>query len=136
MAKWIKEEPEAYLEALVEDDPIEAVAVICRSHLGGVTFQRSAMIEGVMRDVLRCGAPWGQAAQTLSSHYDENWNSAAVKEQLDELVARRHRIAHSADLKENGAGTQPILRAYVVRATVVITAVGNAVQEVITTDFP
>jgi hypothetical protein len=136
VAKWIKEEPEAFLAALVEDDPVEAVAVLCRAQLGSLTFQRSAMIEGVLRDVLLCGPPWVQAAETLSGHYEEDWDGGAVKEQLDEFVTRRHRIAHSGDLKPNGSGTQPIQRPYVERATVVITAVGKAVHEVITADLP
>jgi hypothetical protein len=136
VAKWVREEPEAYVAALVEDDPVEAVAALCRAQLGGVTFQRSAMIEGVMRDVLRCPPPWDQAAQTLAGHYDEEWNVKTVKEQLDEFVKRRHRIAHSGDLKPKGSGTQPIQRPYVERATVVITAVGKAVHEVIAADFP
>jgi hypothetical protein len=136
VAKWIKDEPEAYLAALVEDDPVEAVAVLCRSQLGTMTFQKSVMIEGVMRDVLLSAPPWSQAAEALSRHYDEEWDAEAVKAQLDEFVTRRHRIAHSGDLKLDGSGTQPIQGPYVERATVVITALGKAVHEVIAADFP
>jgi hypothetical protein len=125
VAKWIKEEPEAYLAALVEEDPVERVAVLCREQLGAITFQRSAMIEGVMRDVLRCDPPWSQAAETLADHYEEDWDEDEVKEQLDEFVARRHRIAHSGDVRPNSSATQPIQRPYVERGTIVIIAVGT-----------
>ena len=133
--KWIKEDPEAFLAALVEDDPVEALAVLCRAKLGALTFQRSAMIEGVMHDVLGCGPPWDEAAEILSKDGEE-WDAEQVKERLDEFVTRRHRIAHSGDVKPNSTGTQPIQLRYVERATLVIAAVGDAVDGVVRADFP
>jgi hypothetical protein len=132
--KWIKEEPEAFLGALVEDDPVEALAVLCRSKLGTLTFQRSAMIQGVMRDVLGCEAPWDDAAEILSRDGGA-WDAERVTARLDEYVERRHRIAHSGDVKPNSTGTQPIQRPYVERATELIEAVGEAVVVVIAADF-
>jgi hypothetical protein len=52
-----------------------------------------------------------------------------VTEKLDEIVERRHRIAHSGDLRPNSNSTQPIQRPYVEEAVRVIRAVGQAVNE-------
>jgi hypothetical protein len=124
VAKWVRDEPEAFLAALGEADPIQEVAVLCRAQLGALTFQRSVTIEGVMRDVLGCGPPWNRAAEILTVEGDE-WDAERVKDELDEFVKRRHRIAHSGDVRPGSTGTQPIQRPYVERAARLIEAVGD-----------
>jgi hypothetical protein len=54
-----------------------------------------------------------------------------VKDRLDEFVQRRHRIAHSADLRSDALAALPIRRGYVEEAANVISAVGFGVVVVI-----
>jgi hypothetical protein len=56
------------------------------------------------------------------------WDGRKVKEDLDEFVLRRHRIAHSGDLRPGASVTEPIRREYVVQAAKVVRAVGDAVE--------
>lgn len=128
VAKWVKEEPDQFLALLAEPDPGTKLAELCRQKLGQLTFQRAAMIEGVIRDVVQRDAPWSAAADILSAA-GGTWDADAVKQKLDEIVERRHRIAHSGDMLPNSTATQPIQRPYVEEAVRVIEAVGRAVTQ-------
>ena len=61
---------------------------------------------------------------------EEAWDADDVKAKLDEIVERRHRIAHSADVLPGSTKTRPIRRPYIDEAIRVIRAVGHAVAEV------
>jgi len=128
VAKWVKEEPEEFLALLADRAPEAGLAELCRQKLGQLTFQRAAMIEGVIRDVVQGEAPWSRAADLLSTEGDP-WDAEDVKQKLDEIVERRHRIAHSGDLRPGGTSTLPIQLPYVQDAVRVIRAVGRAVSE-------
>lgn len=130
VAKWVKEEPEAFLALLSDAEHGRKLAELCRGKLGQITFQRAATIEGVMMDVVRRGPPWGRAADILSAT-GGTWDADAVKTRLDEFVERRHRIAHSGDIRAGSTATQPIQLPYVQDATRVIKAVGQAVTETV-----
>lgn len=86
------------------------------------------MIEGVMRDVVGREAPWGRAATILTAG-GGTWDAETVKTKLDEIVERRHRIAHSGDMRPNSTATQPIQLPYVRESVRVIEAVGRAVTQ-------
>jgi hypothetical protein len=128
VTKWVKEEPAEFLALLGENEPGAKLAELCRSKLGQLTFQRAEMIEGVIRDVVQRDAPWSRAADILSEGHG-NWDADAVKDKLDEIVERRHRIAHSGDMLPNGTATRPIQLPYVQEAVRVINAVGEAVTQ-------
>lgn len=133
VAKWVRDEPERFVAALADDDPAESVAAICRDKLGSLTFQRAAMIEGVLRDVLRRDPPWTHAAQVLAhGQHGMEVEPNDVRTELDEIVLRRHRIAHSGDLRPGGTSAATITRSYVERASVVIHSVGDGVTAAIT----
>lgn len=126
VAKWVKEQPEEFLALLSDAAPGTKLAELCRSQLGQVTFQRAAMIEGVIRDVVRRDPPWSRAADILSES-GKTWDAEAVKTKLDEIVERRHRIAHSGDLLAESTATRPIQLPYLEEAVRVIRAVGQGV---------
>src|SRR6266700_1902889 len=128
VAKWVREEPEAFLALLPTTNPGAKLADLCREQLGAITFQRAAMIEGVMRDVVQRDPPWPRAAVILSRG-GATWSADEVKETLDEIVERRHRIAHSGDMLPNRTATRPIQLSYVQDAVLVIEAVGQAVTQ-------
>ena len=130
VAKWIKDESKAVLACFAEEEPHEALAKVCREQLTVQTFQRVEAIEGVLRDVLGCAAPWERAAQALSVDA-EQWTPDGVKRRMNEFVERRNRIVHNGDLRGQRGTTQPIRREYVEDAVRVIRAVGGAVGAVI-----
>jgi hypothetical protein len=126
VAKWVKEDPETFLALLTATNASAQLAELCREKLGAITFQKAQMIEGVMRDVVQRGAPWPRAA-TLLSKGGAKWSADKVKDTLDAIVERRHRIAHSGDMLPNRTATQTIQLSYVQEAVIVIRAVGQAV---------
>lgn len=128
VAKWVKEEPEEFLALLPDPESALKLAEMCRLKLGQITFQKVAMIEGVMYDVVRRGQPWTRAADILTAGGGA-WDSNDVRVRLNEIVERRHRIAHSGDMRLNTTATQPIQLPYVQEAARVIKAVGQAVTE-------
>jgi hypothetical protein len=132
VAKWVKDDPDGFLRGLAQEEPAEALADLCGEHLGALTFQRAAAIEGVLADVLSCRPPWPVAAQILTVTSDTAWDVATVKARLDEFVERRHRIAHSGDLLPGSGSTRPITRPYVEEAALVIRAVGHGIDQVAT----
>lgn len=128
VAKWVKDDPEAFLALLPESNSAAKLAELCRERLGAITFQKAAMIEGVMRDVVQCDPPWQRAADILNAG-GGTWTADEVRDTLDEIVERRHRIAHSGDMLPNRTATRPIRLAYVEDAVAVIDAVGKAVVQ-------
>jgi len=128
VAKWVKEEPETFLGLLSDPEAAQKLSELCRVKLGQITFQKVAMIEGVMHDVVRRGPPWTRAADILSAG-GTAWDADGVRVKLDEIVERRHRIAHSGDMRPNSTATQPIQLPYVQEAARVIRGVGQAVAE-------
>lgn len=130
VAKWVRDEPEAFLACFAEEDPPKALAELCGGQLTEMTFQRAGVIEGVLRDALGCPSPWERAAQMLSDG-DRNWSAQEVKGKLDELVERRVKIVHKGDLKPGRGTTQSIRREDVREASRVINAVAAAVDAVI-----
>lgn len=128
VAKWVKEEPEEFLALLPDPERAQKLAEMCRLKLGQITFQKVAMIEGVMYDVVQRGQPWTRVADILSAGGGV-WDSHDVRVKLDEIVERRHRIAHSGDMRANSTATQPIRLPYVQEAARVVKAVGQAVTE-------
>ena len=74
-------------------------------------------------------APGCPIAEILSID-EEAWDADNVKTKLNEIVERRHRIAHSADALPGSTKTRPIRRPYIEEAIRVIRAVGHAVAEV------
>ena len=130
VAKWIREDPDEFLAVLANADPETRMAELCRAKLGQIMFQRSAMIEGVVHDVVRRDPPWSHAADLLSAT-GGHWSADSVKEKLDAIVERRHRIAHSGDMLPDRAATRPIQRPYVSEAVRVIHAVGQGVIHVV-----
>lgn len=129
VAKWVKEDPEAFLAALASPSPYDALVATAREHLSSMTFQRSEMIEAVLRDVGNCDPPWDRAAKRLSKS-NGAWTLESVKARLDEFVRRRHAIAHKGDLID-GRRASEITLTYVGDAALVIEAVGLAVCEVV-----
>ncbi len=128
-AKWVKDDPAAFWDALTRLDPPSAIAEVGRARLSTTTFQRSQMIEGVLRDVVGCDAPWANAANRLSRS-GRAWAAEDVRKALDLIVERRHAIAHSGDLNP-GLRATPITLRYVEEATNVVDAVGIAVCDVV-----
>jgi hypothetical protein len=106
-----------------------ALVQLCEENLGALTFQRVEAIEGVLRDVVQCPAPWPAAADFMTEPDVDEWDGDRVKERLGEFVTRRHRIAHSGDLRPDGAAARPIRRDYVREAANVIYAVGVGVDD-------
>jgi hypothetical protein len=134
VAKWVKEDADRFLVALASEDPTDHVALICRDHLGNTTFQRAAAIEGVLRNVVRADPPWGFASAVLNAGRapdEPEMTAEAVRVELDEFVERRHRIAHSGDLRPDGTTARPIQLTYVKRARKVIWSVGEGVTAMI-----
>lgn len=129
VSKWVKDDPEGFLLALASASPYDELVAIAREHLSSMTFQRSAMIEAVLRDVGSCDPPWHKAAKRLSKS-GPAWTSDTVQARLDDFVRRRHAIAHSGDLVD-GRRASEITLAYVREAALVIEAVGLAVCEVV-----
>ena len=119
MAKWVKEEPEEFLVLMADADPGKRLAELCRGKLGQITFQRAAMIEGVMREVVGRDPPWPRAAVILSEDGGA-WTADDVRDTLDEIVERRHRIAHSGDMLPDSTATRPIQLSYVQESVQVI----------------
>jgi hypothetical protein len=124
--KWAKESAEAMVQGLSEDDPANAFAQMIRPNLENLTFQRAAMIEGHLKGLLGADPPWDRASTNLQGRY----SASRVRELLDDLVLRRHRIAHSGDLTPSGA-TKTIRVDYVQQGLDIIEAVGEAVDWVI-----
>ena len=124
--KWAKESPDAMVQGLAETDPAEAFAELIRPNLENLTFQRAAMIEGHLKGLLGADPPWDQASTLLNGRY----SAARVRELLDDLVLRRHRIAHSGDLTPSGS-TKTIRVEYLADGLEIIQAVGEAVDWVI-----
>jgi hypothetical protein len=116
VGKWVKDKPDAFLATLSQPAPKDALADLCRGELGQMTFQRSATIEGVLHDLIGCNPPWPVAAIELTATGEVAWEPDEVKDRLDEFVQRRHRIAHSADLRSDALAALPIRRGYVEEA--------------------
>jgi hypothetical protein len=134
VAKWLREEPDKALTCFAAPDRHAALAALCRDKLVTITFQRSAMIQGTLREVLGCEPPWRRAAELLSAS-GSRLSEGDVQARLDGYVARRHRIVHDGDLKatSQGAGrTEAIKLSYVSQALTVIRVVGKAVDETVT----
>lgn len=131
VAKWVREEPEEFLALLPEANREQKLAELCRTKLGLITFQRSAMIEGVIRDVVSADPPWSRAADILNAG-GGTWTADEVKTTLDDIVERRHQIAHSGDMLPNSTSTRRIQRSYVEDSVLVIDAVGRAVTQTLT----
>lgn len=129
-AKWIKEHSESIVACFAAADPPVALAEVAREQLGQITFQRSAAIEGVLRDVLGCDPPWENAARLLSAG-SVLWTVDEVKEYLDDYVDRRNRIVHGGDMRPGGTAAEPIRRDYVESVIGVVKAVGQAVAAVV-----
>jgi hypothetical protein len=126
--KWARDDPAKVLMAFAETDPHEELAALARSHLGQITFQRSKMIEGALWDVAAIPAPWPRAALALTDPKD-HWDADRVCRELDQVVLRRHRIAHAGDLRADAKSAMPITVGYVSYASRLIRAVGDAVCE-------
>lgn len=123
--KWVRDDPGAVLACFAAADPNEALGAVCRSHLGHQTFQRSAAIEGVLRDVVGVTGLWEAAVKNLNKQ-GKVLSPEDVATRLDVFVVRRNRIAHSGDAKEGATATAPIQRKLVVEAAVTARAVGQA----------
>ncbi len=65
VTKWVSEEPEAFLALLPATNSGAKLADLCREKLGAITFQRAAMIEGVMRDVVQRDPPWPRRSSIM-----------------------------------------------------------------------
>ncbi len=128
--KWVRDDPEQVLSCFAASDPNEALGVMCRDHLGHQTFQRSAAIEGVLRDVIGVNGLWEEAAKALAKQ-GRVMKPAEIAASLDVFVKRRNRIAHSGDAKEGSTATAPIRRRFVVEAVVTTRAVGQAVVKLV-----
>lgn len=122
-ANWAKKEPEKVILMLGENDPTQAFAKFAQDHLSSMTFQKSAAIQGVLWDVLRCPPPWERAAAGL-----EDVSTEEIRDDLDTYVLRRHRIAHDGDVRPDG-NLRSIRRQQVRRAVRIIRAVGLAIQD-------
>ncbi len=130
--KWAGDEPARVLQAFAQDNPHAELASLVREKLARTTFQKSAMIESNLRDVVGADPPWNDAAQILNQAAgDGGWTPEGVRDTLDDFMARRDRIAHSGDQKPNSAGALPIQIAWVERGVHVIDAVGHAVCTVV-----
>lgn len=127
--KWIDDSPKVAVEAFAKQDPAEHLATLARDKLSRTTFQKPAMIESNLRDILTVPAPWASAAQRLTNQTGETWSAERVKDVLDDFMQRRDRIAHSGDQKPNSAGAMPIQRSWVEDGQVVIWAVGEVIVE-------
>jgi hypothetical protein len=124
LKKWIDDDPEAAVACFAASDPHAALAELCRSKLGSLTFQRAEMIEGVLRDTLGCGAPWNEAAGLLSTQRHQ-WSTTDITDKLTRFVERRNRIAHDGDRARSGR-TTAIQRRFVAEAVEIVRAVGAA----------
>ena len=127
--KWVKEAPAEMLDALADADPWERFGQLCASRLGGMTFQRSAAIAGMMWDLIQCEAPWATAANRLGGA-NAGWTETKVCEDLDAYVKRRNQIVHSGDMA-TGRATTPVRLDYVSSAVVLTREVGEAVCSVV-----
>jgi hypothetical protein len=130
VAKWVKDDPQRLIDALGSPDPLEDIAAYAREHLGTMTFQRAAAIQGVLSGVGRCEPPWQKAAERLTTGSDV-WDEGRVRDRLDEFVRRRNAIAHSGDRAATSTASTPIQLSYVEEAARVIEAVGLAISEVV-----
>jgi len=128
--KWAKDSSEWIVACFADDDPPAALARLCAEELGRQTFQRSAAIERVLRDVLGCEGLWEDAASRMTAG-GKTWETGEVVEHLDKYVARRNRIVHGGDAKAHGTATEPITLDYVAKAVVLVRAVGEAVTAVV-----
>lgn len=129
--KWVKDQPESFLSCFASSDPAEALGVMCKEHLGHQTFQRSAAIEGVLRDAIGVTGIWEEAAKQLSKKTGKSHTATEVAERLDVYVSRRNRIAHGGDLKEGSSSTAPIRRKFLVESVQTTRAAGQAVAKLV-----
>lgn len=129
VANWVKGNAEETVACLGADDPHAALADLARSHLGDQTFQRAAMIEGVLQGALGCGPPWEAAGRRLSER--KPWSEEKVKKTLNEYVERRHRIAHDGDLDPKTKKTRRVMLLWVAEGIRVVKAVGLGAEEVV-----
>lgn len=130
VSKWAKDCSDRIVACFADEDPPAALARLCGEELGSQTFQRSAAIEGVLRDVLGCEGLWEDAASRLTAA-GGRWEAPEVIEHLDKYVTRRNRIVHGGDAKAHGTATEPIRLDYVADAVVLVRAIGEAVTAVI-----
>jgi len=129
--KWVEADAKRVLGAFAKEDPHQELASLVRDKLARTTFQKSAMIEANLRDIIGVPAPWQRAAITLSQSDDDSvegeWTADEVKDALDEFMLRRDRIAHSGDQKAGSTGATPIKRDWVSYGVSVVEAVGEAI---------
>ena len=130
VSKWAKDCSDKIVACFADDDPPAALARLCGEELGSQTFQRSAAIEGVLRDVLGCEGLWEEAASRLIADGGKR-EAREVVERLDKYVTRRNRIVHGGDAKAHRTATEPIRLDYVTNAVVLVRAVGEAVTAVV-----
>jgi hypothetical protein len=69
IAKWVKDDPQGFLALLNEEEPGTKLAELCQQRLGPLTFQKSEMIQAVIRDVVQRDPPWSRAADILSAEW-------------------------------------------------------------------
>lgn len=124
VTKWVRDDPKAFLKVLVAE-PGEALREIARRNVGEQTFQRSAAIEGILRDTLGAAAPWRRAAHELS-YTDGPSTEHDVKDALDRFIERRNRIAHDGDRRADAGRLRSISRAYVRDAAKLVLEIGFA----------
>lgn len=120
MQKWVKANPDAVVQSLMEEDPVRALAQMLEERLLLTSsYQRVEKIQQVLCDYADCHVDWGDVARRANEAKvgrKKNWTEGEVRRRLNAFVERRNAIAHQGDLKATGASTAPIQRDYVVEA--------------------
>lgn len=133
--KWIKDDPAGFLRILAASDQPRAIRDMAKTKLGEMTFQRASMIEGVLRETLRCDVPWGLAATELARDGGPS-TADGVRDALDRIIDRRNRIAHDGDRRAEDDRLRSIGRSYVYDAARLILEVGLAAAAVVRARVP
>lgn len=127
LGKWISSTPGPIVQGIAAGDPAAGLAEVVRLNIGHTTFQRAAMIEGVLRDSIGSEPPWLTAAERLSRVSEDNWEADEIRTYLDEFVDRRNSIAHNGDRSPGRRAADPIQYWYVETAVELARAVGRSV---------
>ena len=127
---------EGIVSALADPDPPAFIRRVVQEKLANTNLQNPEAIEGNLLGVITCPPPWDRAVDLLrpTATNPDSVDTEWVKQELRDAIARRHRIAHDADINPGAAtpGTAtPIHRQTVETWLWVIGSVGLATVDVI-----
>lgn len=127
---------EGIVIALTAPDPPAFIERVVQEKLANTTLQNPEAIESNLLGIIGCGSPWERSVELLHPKAVNPYLVTVdwVQDELREAIARRHRIAHDADINPGAAtagAAWPIQRQTVETWLWVIESVGLATLDVI-----